>query len=92
MRAHPVFAAMPTTIFEVMSGLARRHGALNLGQGFPDTPGPESLRRLAAEALMTGSNQYPPSRGLPELRRAVADHYRRFQGLSLKQKQPFTNN
>ncbi len=83
MRAHPVFADMPTTIFETMSGLARTHGAINLGQGFPDDPGPESLRRLAAEALMTGSNQYAPSRGLPELREAVAEHYGRLQGLEL---------
>ncbi len=84
MRAHPVFADMPTTIFEIMSGLARAHGAINLGQGFPDSPGPESLRRLAAEALMTGSNQYAPSRGLPELRRAVVEHYGRLQGVPLE--------
>lgn len=83
MRAHSVFADMPTTIFETMSGLARSHGAINLGQGFPDAPGPESLRRLAAEALMTGSNQYAPSRGLPELRQAVVDHYGRLQGVEL---------
>ena len=50
MRANPVFADMPTTIFETMSGLARRYGAINLGQGFPDAPGPEALRRPAAEA------------------------------------------
>lgn len=83
MHAHPVFADMPTTIFETMSALARTHGAINLGQGFPDDPGPESLRRLAAEALMTGSNQYAPSRGLPELREAVAEHYGRMQNLEL---------
>lgn len=83
MRLNPVFSAMPTTIFETMSGLARAHGAINLGQGFPDSQGPEALRRLAGEALMTGTNQYPPSRGLPELRTAVADHYRRHQGLDL---------
>ena len=83
MRAHPVFAEMSVTIFERMSGLAREHGAINLGQGFPDDPGPESLRRLAAEALMTGSNQYAPSRGLPELRHAVVEHYGRLQGVDL---------
>ena len=83
MRPHPVFADMPTTVFETMSGLARAHDAINLGQGFPDAPGSESLRRIAAEALMTGSNQYPPSRGLPELRHAVVEHYGRLQGLSL---------
>ena len=83
MRAHPVFADMPTTIFETMSGLARTHGAINLGQGFPDDAGPESLRRRAADALMTGSNQYAPSRGLPELRHAVVEHYGRMQGVPL---------
>ncbi len=83
MRAHPVFADMPVTIFETMSGLAREHGAINLGQGFPDDQGPDSLRRLAADALMTGSNQYAPSRGLPELRHAVVEHYDRLQGVPL---------
>lgn len=83
MRAHPVFADMPVTIFETMSGLAREHGAINLGQGFPDDQGPETLRRHAADALMTGSNQYAPSRGLPELRHAVVEHYGRMQGVDL---------
>ena len=81
MRAHPVFADMPVTVFEHMSGLARSLGAINLGQGFPDDAGPLDLRQAAAEALISGSNQYAPSRGLPELRQAVADHYRAFQGL-----------
>jgi N-succinyldiaminopimelate aminotransferase len=69
---HPVFADLPTTVFEEMSGLARELGAINLGQGFPDDAGPEPVRAKAAQALMTGSNQYPPMRGLLELRRAVA--------------------
>ena len=80
---NPVFASLPTTIFTVMSGLAREHGAVNLGQGFPDSQGPEDVRRRAAEALLDGDNQYPPMPGLPELRQAVAEHYRRFQGLDL---------
>jgi aspartate/methionine/tyrosine aminotransferase len=80
---HPVFDDLPTTIFEEMSGLARQLGAINLGQGFPDDAGPEPVRAKAAEALMTGLNQYPPMRGLPELRRAVADHYSLSQGLDL---------
>lgn len=84
MRPHPVFADMPVTVFETMSGLAREHGAINLGQGFPDDQGPESLRRLAADALMTGSNQYAPSRGLPELRQAVVDHYGRMHDVPLQ--------
>ena len=82
-RLNPVFAGLPTTIFTVMSGLAAEHGAINLGQGFPDSQGPEDVRRRAAEALMGGDNQYPPMPGLPELRQAVAEHYRRFQGLQL---------
>jgi aspartate/methionine/tyrosine aminotransferase len=80
---NPLYANLPTTIFEVMSGLARETGAINLGQGFPDEPGPEAIRRKAAEAAIDGWNQYPPMRGVPELRRAAAEHYRRFQGLEL---------
>ena len=57
-----------TTIFTTMSALAVEHGAINLGQGFPDEEGPEAVRRLAAEAVLSGPNQYPPMRGLPELR------------------------
>ena len=77
------FAGLPTTIFEEMSGLARATDAINLGQGFPDDPGPEALRRRAAEAVLSGYNQYPPMAGLPELRQAVANHYARTQGLDL---------
>ncbi|MEJ2816180.1 aminotransferase [Caulobacter sp. CCG-8] len=80
---HPVYADLPTTIFEEMSGLARQTGAINLGQGFPDDAGPMALRRKAGEALITGTNQYPPMRGLPDLRQAVAAHYGRTQGLDL---------
>ena len=80
---HPVFANLPTTIFERMSGLARQHGAINLGQGFPDDQGPLPVREAAARALIDGSNQYPPMRGLPELRAAVAGHYGRAHGLDL---------
>ena len=79
--ANPVFANLPTTIFEEMSGLARQHGAINLGQGFPDDPGPEAIRAKAAEAVLHGYNQYPPMAGLPDLREAVARHYARAQGL-----------
>jgi len=80
---NPIFADLPTTIFETMSGLARESGAINLGQGFPDDPGPEAIRCKAAEAVLDGYNQYPPMAGLPELRQAVAGHYRRHQGLEL---------
>jgi aspartate/methionine/tyrosine aminotransferase len=80
---NPIFADQPTTIFEHMSGLARAHGAVNLGQGFPDFGWPDDVVAKAAEALTGASNQYPPMRGLPELRQAVADHYRAHQGLAL---------
>ena len=80
---HPVFADLPVTVFEEMSGLARELGAINLGQGFPDDQGPIALRRKAGEALIEGSNQYPPMRGLPQLRQAAASHYARTQGLDL---------
>ena len=81
--ANPIFSSLPTTIFEEMSGLARATGAVNLGQGFPDDPGPEAVRAKAAEAVLNGYNQYPPMAGLPELRQAVAAHYGRTQGLTL---------
>lgn len=80
---NPVFSNLPTTVFEVMSALAREHQAINLGQGFPDDPGPLDVRTKAAEAVVDGWNQYPPMMGLPELRRAAADHYRHWQGLDL---------
>lgn len=80
---HPVFDNLPTTVFERMSGLARQHGAINLGQGFPDDQGPLPVREAAARALIEGLNQYPPMRGLPELRAAVAGHYQRTQDLAL---------
>lgn len=88
--ANPIFANLPTTVFEEMSGLAREHGAINLGQGFPDDPGPEAIRAKAADAVMNGYNQYPPMAGLPELREAVAAHYARSQGLALDWKTEVT--
>src|SRR3954467_14941350 len=81
--ANPIFSRLPTTIFEEMSGLARTLGAVNLGQGFPDDPGPEAIRARAADAVLNGYNQYPPMAGLPELRQAVAGHHGRTQGLDL---------
>lgn len=69
---NPVFTGLETTVFETMSRMAMAHQAVNLGQGFPDVDGPEDVRRLAAEALIDGPNQYPPMLGLPELRKAVA--------------------
>lgn len=72
-----------TTVFTLMSALAAEHGAINLGQGFPDTEGPEDIRRIAAEALMAGPNQYPPMFGTPDLRQAVAEANRRFYGIDV---------
>jgi aspartate/methionine/tyrosine aminotransferase len=80
---NPVFADLTVSVFEVMSRLAREHEAVNLGQGFPDDPGPEDVRRRAAEAVLTGWNQYPPMLGLPELRQAIGAHHARFYGLSI---------
>lgn len=78
-----ILGGQGTTIFEVMSALATEHGAINLGQGFPDTDGPEDIRRVAADAIIEGPNQYPRMLGLPELRSAVAEHDRRFYGLDV---------
>jgi N-succinyldiaminopimelate aminotransferase len=69
-----------STIFAEMSALALRTGAINLGQGFPDTDGPPSLLADVAANVTGGVNQYPPGPGIPELRTAVAEHQRRFYG------------
>lgn len=80
---NPVFANRPMTIFAVMSALARQHGAINLGQGFPDEDGPAALIEAAARALRDGPNQYAPVHGVPELRQALAGANRRFYGLDI---------
>lgn len=80
---NPIFADIETSVFEVMSRHARETGAVNLGQGFPDDPGPEDVRRKAAQAVVEGWNQYPPMMGLPELRQAVAKHYQHWHGVTL---------
>lgn len=77
----------PTTIFERMSRLAQELGAINLGQGFPDMAEPAELVAAAQAALAGRSNQYPPMRGLPDLRRAVAAYYAREQGLDLREEE-----
>ena len=66
------------SIFGEMSALAVETGAINLGQGFPDTDGPAEVTTAAIQAIRDGFNQYPPDRGIPELRQAVADHQARF--------------
>ncbi|ODS94081.1 MAG: aminotransferase [Erythrobacter sp. SCN 62-14] len=80
---NPIYRDLPTTIFETISLRASACGAINLGQGFPDGPRNDTVISAACEALRTRSNQYPPMRGLPELRQAVADWYGRHQALSL---------
>lgn len=79
-----VLSGLHTTIFEEMSGLATRLGAVNLGQGFPESDGFPDVRAAAASALIEQSNQYPPMRGLMPLRQAVADFYAHHQGLKLE--------
>jgi aspartate/methionine/tyrosine aminotransferase len=80
---NPVFSALGTTIFTHMSALAVEHAAVNLGQGFPDKDGPRTIREAAARTLLDGPNQYPPMRGRPELRKALAGHAKRFYGFDL---------
>ena len=84
---NPLYQQMKTSVFERMSGLAIRHSAVNLGQGFPDFGWPDEILDAAARALTEGSNQYPPSRGIPALREAVAAHYGRQHGLELTPEQ-----
>ncbi len=71
------------TIFAEMSALAARTGAVNLGQGFPDTDGPSEVAEAAIAAIRAGENQYPPGLGIAPLRSAIADHQRRFYGIDL---------
>ena len=79
---NPIFGNLPTTIFTTMSAQAVEHGAINLGQGFPDEDGPLAIRQAASRALLEGPNQYPPMRGRIELRRAIAGHAKRFYDLA----------
>jgi len=74
---------IPTTIFSTMSALAVRTGSVNLGQGFPDTSGPDRLLTAARDAIAEGANQYAPGIGVPPLRTAIADHQRRHYGIDL---------
>jgi aspartate/methionine/tyrosine aminotransferase len=74
---NPLYEEMKTSVFERMSLAAARNGAVNLGQGFPDFGWSDVILDAASRALKEGSNQYPPSRGLPLLRDAVANHYNR---------------
>lgn len=80
---HPALAPFGTTIFAEMSALALEHDAVNLGQGFPDSDGPEAVLEAARQAIAAGRNQYPPGPGVPELLDAIAAHQQRFYGLEV---------
>lgn len=79
----PRLPAHPPSIFAEMTQLADRYNAVNLGQGFPDTPGPDAVVDSAVRALRAGHHQYPPIPGVPTLRRAITDHQRAWYGLDL---------
>jgi N-succinyldiaminopimelate aminotransferase len=72
-----------TTVFAEMSALALETGAVNLGQGFPDTDGPLEVSDAAVRAIREGVNQYPPGPGIPDLRAAISEHQQRFYGLAV---------
>ncbi|HLS63273.1 MAG TPA: aminotransferase class I/II-fold pyridoxal phosphate-dependent enzyme [Ruania sp.] len=76
-------AEVRPTIFAEMTALAQRTGALNLGQGFPDSDGPPSVTRAAQQAIADGVNQYPPGQGSTDLRRAIAAHQQRHYHLDV---------
>jgi aspartate/methionine/tyrosine aminotransferase len=82
-QGNAILSGYGTTVFEVMSALAREYKSVNLGQGFPDDPGPADVRQAAADFVLDGHNQYPPMMGIPELRQAVARHNKRFYGLDI---------
>jgi N-succinyldiaminopimelate aminotransferase len=81
MRASRRTAGLGTTIFTEMSALAASTGAINLGQGFPDTDGPVAVIEAAVAALRGGHNQYAPLPGVPPLREAVFEHQLAHYGL-----------
>ena len=87
MNPSPASPSAGTTIFEAMSRLCGELGAINLGQGFPDLPEPPELIEAARTALAQRSNQYPPMRGLPELRAAIAGYYAMSQRVALADEQ-----
>ena len=80
---NPVYSDRAESIFPTMSKLARKHDAINLGQGFPDEDGPREIREIAARAIMEGPNQYAPVEGTPALRDAAARDNKRFYGLDI---------
>jgi N-succinyldiaminopimelate aminotransferase len=81
-RLVPRLQPFTSTIFAEMTALAVRTGAINLGQGFPDTDGPEGMLEVARKAITDGVNQYPPGPGIPDLRSAIAEHRSTRYGLT----------
>ena len=81
--ANSILAGFGTTVFEVMTRLAIEHQTINLGQGFPDQDGPDSIKAMVDQATREGPNQYPSMLGIPELRQAVAAHSKRFYDLDV---------
>jgi N-succinyldiaminopimelate aminotransferase len=84
VRTHGLVARLQpftSTIFAEMTSLALRTSAVNLGQGFPDTDGPAGMLEVARSAIASGCNQYPPGAGIPELRKAIAEHQAAHYGL-----------
>ncbi|MBC8241141.1 MAG: aminotransferase [Alphaproteobacteria bacterium] len=81
--ANSILSGFGTTVFEVMTRLAIEHKTINLGQGFPDEDGPDSIKDMLDRATREGLNQYPPMLGIPELRQAIAAHNKRFHGLDV---------
>ncbi len=81
--ANSILSGFGTTVFEVMTRLAIEHQTINLGQGFPDEDGPDSIKAIVDQATQDGPNQYPPMLGIPELRQAIASHNKRFHGLDV---------
>ena len=80
---NPALTPFGTTIFAEMSALALEHKAINLGQGFPDSDGPQIVLDAAKAAIDAGRNQYPPGPGVPELLDAISVHQKRFYGLEV---------
>ena len=81
--ANSILSGFGTTVFEVMTRLAVDHQTINLGQGFPDEDGPDSIKAMVTQATKEGPNQYPPMLGIPELRQAVAAHNNRFYNMDV---------
>lgn len=72
-----------TTIFTQMSMLAIKHGAINLGQGFPNFDGPDFVKEAAIQAINAGKNQYARGFGVPELNSAIAERFLKDSGLQV---------